>query len=301
MMRAFRSPIARAAWLNFLVANERLDAAAALGWTEEGRGPSLVSAKQIEQAWRELEAAMAIQSYARARLAARLYSERMRKLRLFRLYARAESRAALQLQWAAKRLLARREAQRKWRTALNTMAPDPNEIAARLARAAALVQYRLRIARRSTLVSELRGTLYELSRRPRGVPFFRRFMERYVYATDGPEGAAICWQPSSSARRSSRAAPTDAPEQRVPIASIVELAVHSEVRYEFILRSSVRARAWLLRATAQHEMEQWLRHLHELVALEHEIAAAPSVSEDSLGPASPTGSVKYDANYVTLT
>ena len=249
--RRFRSAEAREEWLNFLVANEQVDAAARLGWTD-GRRPNERTAEQIEHAWLMLEAAVFIQSYARARLAARLYRERLRKLHLFRLYARTEARAARLVQHAYRRLAASRVARRNWRDALDAATPDPKAAAARLLRAAALVQDGQRTAHRAALLAALRGTLHVCTRRF----LVGRFRERFVYATDdGPDGAAICWRPWSA---------TGA-ERRVPIGTI---RVHSEVRYEFALEAATGGRAWLFRCPAQHTMEQWVRNLHELIAMQ---------------------------------
>ena len=260
MRRKFENTYARAAWLGTLIENEQVDAAARLGWTDPSdplKRPNLRSAEEIETAWMELEAAVSIQSYARSRLAARLYKDRLRKLQLFRLYARTEERAAKRLQHAFRKLMAHREALRNWRDALNSAAPDPSAMSARLARAAALVQASQRAAHRAALLAALQGKLHVRTRKGLLGGLLGRFEERYVFATDdGPEGAAISWRLHSATRA----------EQTVPIANI---RVHSELRYEFALEAQEgklgRGKSWLFRAPAQHTMEQWVRNLHALV------------------------------------
>lgn len=257
-LRNFSTPEARNRFIDDLVENEQVDAAARLGWTDNAdplRRPNPFSAVEIESAWMELEAAVAIQSHARARLAARLYKDRMRKLQLFRLYARTEERAAKKMQEKIRRLLAHKDMMRKWRDTLNAAAAlDPNAISERLARAAALVQTSQRAAHRAALLNSLRGTLHVRTRR--GL-LFGRFEEKHVFATDDPGiGAAICW----------RGATATAAERTVPIASV---RVHSELRYEFAIEAhegkSGGGKSWLFRAPAQHTLEQWMRNLHALV------------------------------------
>ena len=275
--RKFENPYARAAWLGDLIENEQVDAAARLGWVDPSdpfKRPNTRSAKEIEAAWGELEAAVSIQRYARSRLAARLYNDRLRKLQLFRLYARTEQRAAMRMQHAFRRLVARKEALRNWRDALDAATPDVGALSARLARAAALLQASQRAAHRAALLEALRGKLHVRTRRGLLGGWLGRFEERHIFATDDcPEGAAICWRPFSASKT----------ERTVPIANI---RVHSELRYEFALEAQDgklgRGKVFLFRAPAQHTMEQWVRNLHALVVdCKYDVEVADSASAAS--------------------
>ena len=68
-LRRFRSPIARAAWIDFLIANERDGQAAKLGYVDpflDPHGRRRPSDGSIERAWLELEATITIQYFTRS-------------------------------------------------------------------------------------------------------------------------------------------------------------------------------------------------------------------------------------------
>ena len=303
-MRRFRSPIARAAWIDFLIANERDDQAAQLGYTDpflDPHGKHRPSDAQIERAWLELEAIITVQYHTRAYLENVYYNqhlarqraaemERLRMLKLMELFARSEERAARRLQRAARRMLERRRADERkrraedrWRRMCDAVQPDPGDVfkgmAAMFARAQKARAYqderKRLLAQRADILTQLNGTLYELKGSLSSL--FRRFEARHVSVEDDENGVAyFCCKPSARtmsgvSSAGSRSSPWQRPEQKVNVSSIKKVLAHSYVRYEFVVDTSERKAPWLFRCVSKRDMDRWQRGFHALQKIEEQI------------------------------